>query len=153
MRICETCVLILVKYWDLTDWKQCNLTPLVFHMKDVSPIDECGWTRTCGVKRDANKSFMTIELIFAYDWQLQNEILLGFPCCSWWMKCLQVLSWSSAVWNYCWYDDPPSNTLWEEKRIENSAGRSRRSENRRSRWFWKLQENVLGYNIENRVKE
>ena len=65
----------------------------------MSPIVESGRTRTWGVKRNVSKSCITIELIFACDWSLQSQILLGFPRCSWWMKCSQVLSCSSTVRN------------------------------------------------------
>ena len=65
----------------------CRLTLLASHMQGVSPIEECRWKRTRGVKSGINKSCMTIELVFAYDWPLHCHILFQFSRCPWWMKC------------------------------------------------------------------
>ena len=78
-------------------WLKINAT-CISHARCVSHRQMCWcWKRTWGVKRGINKSCITIKLISVCNWSRQSQILLGFPRYSRWMKCLQVLSWSSNV--------------------------------------------------------
>ena len=98
MGICETCFLVQYFFSNTilrslaklrSHWLKllCHLAILAFHMQGVSPFDKYGWARTWGVKCGIDNSCISIKLIFACDWLLQSQILLGFPDCSWWMKC------------------------------------------------------------------
>ena len=110
----------------------CNLTALEFHMQDVSPIDECGWTRTWGVNCALSINLAELSSDLCVQLAFTGQILLGFPHCSSCMKCSQVLHIQALSNTKTGKTSAPPQILSERrKKTENSVGR-RRDQNRRT---------------------